>query len=1103
MLPSLLSISSTILAASIHIPSDASITTACFVPDNSAVSPPDVLDNARRRLSNSRNILEAPLPSLQLGHRPTLYVFSIVPADRIVSSLAAANDLCFDGVVAPNPASHFPFQKIYEQPRNIISHFLNAVRTRLIDNIVASNSGVQRCKDGFLISHQQLTAGTDWGTGWEYKALSRPLIFCHIQLQPTTSAILIRPTLLSTPYLSLDSSLPLLPRSPILLLPYATPAYFLTTYSGPTSALARQFSESLQGHGQPPLDSSFIIGWISVENRQGEDKGITFIYPTRLCLAFAPALNRPLLDYTPDLPGPLQPSPRLQSATTPLSECPSAYPHRPSLLGSPTAELKAFRALTLSKSKNIRTIAAQVSSYVDHVAKDRERERERLKREREGGNAHSPSLLSRNTPSTSTSVIPPSPSVAPPLSVHTPTPAQTVIPSQNFYPSPPQADTTAVPVPGNTSPVLPVASQPQVTQPPPTNSVASQPPPLASSSSSSNYDPFGYLNMNMADMGMDFGMDMGMNFGMSMNLSGNSGAGSGGAAGRSGYNDDTTQGMGLGSSSGMDFEDFTDDDFNFFDQPSTHAPALPPQQPTSAITPASNSLQVTSPPLFGDIQLSHPSGPGPPHPTPHSHPTPALHAPWSSNFPEGFTPRSVEHLDSAVPPELAPPSPGPTPPNGVEGGPLTPNVHLDHEARSHVFDVTMDEPRKNFDPIPFAKYHRVADGKYAPTGKFGLPSPPPDEPEVPLTVSIFTRSRSPLARRPPFPRSESVLGTGWRNQYNAITDPRVGVVRKLVGVKRRHTTQGGRTGKDVRKSPWTTEHEEWKGHRPSSATDNKDFDSDPSEDEASQSEDEFSEEEEEDTPATSRPSTPPPSYLPLGPTLLHTQFHHNHLLPLSKPLRPPGSSISGSGTQGGLGVTPMPIANVPTPVSPAAGLGLTAEKWRQLEVVVNILAKEAVENAIWRETWLANNAFGSLSKSTGVEGKKLTEVWVSDVKLVEKVLGSLEGVQGGLSLGSVYGQGMFVNRHSNTPSFLTHSQTRSPRHPFPRLQVPGRKRSESWVHLKYPWARATLLSTSFLPHSGFGRNSVWGRGTVIKTEQYMSFSRMMANNIARVMSQVG
>ncbi|KXN84196.1 Mediator of RNA polymerase II transcription subunit 13 [Leucoagaricus sp. SymC.cos] len=981
-----------LLAAAISLAPDTAVAVHSLVPDTGSISPPDVLHSARRHLVSSRQIQDALLPSVQLGHRPALYVFSIVPAVRMQATVSAMDALRFDGLVAPSTASYFPFQKIYEQPRHILSHFLSAVRTRLIDNIVSSGSGVQRCKDGFLISHQQLTPETDWGAGWEYKALSRPLIFCHIQLQPTSSAILIRPTLLPTPYLPLPSCLPLLPRSPILLLPYGTPAYFLTTYSGPTSVLVRQFTDALQGHGQPPLDSSFIIGWISVENRRGEDKGITFIYPTRLCLAFVPALNRSLLDYTPDLPGPLQPSPKLLSASTPLSECPPiTYPYRPSLLGSPTTELKAFRTLTLSKSKNIRTVAAQVSSYVDHVAKDRERERERLKREREGGTAHSPSLLARTTPSTSSN--PQNAAPPPPLAVHTPTPTTTAaMPTQNFYPSPPQADTTAVPIPGNTSPVLPVAPQPPVTQTPAPSTTQVQAPPLTASSSSS-YDPFGYLGMNMVDMDMDFGMDMGMNFGMGMgmNLGGNSGTTSAGPANRSTYSDGASREMGLGGSSGMDFEDFTDDDFNFFDQPSTHAPAPPPPPPppqhqptTSGISAIPNSLQVTSPPLFGDVHLS---GPGPPHPTPHSQPTPASHGgPWSSNFPEGFTPRSVEHMDSVIPPELATASPSATPlinNNNVDGAcPLTPNVHLDphpHSLQPPPDITVLDDSRKifNFDPIPFSKYHRVCDGKYAPAGKFGLP--------------IVNYNKKP---------AENTTGTtSWKPRYDAITDPRVGVMRKLIGVKRKLTVQGGRTGKDVRTSPWTTEHEEWKVHR--SAGDPKDIDSEPSEDEMSQSEDGVSEEEE--TPATSRPSTPPPSYLPLGPTLIHTQFHHTYLLPLSKPLRPPGSSISGPGAHGGLAVTPMPIANVPTPVSPAAGLGLTAEKWRALEVVINVLAKEAVENVVWRDTWTTSNAFGLSNKALVTEGKKLTEIWVSDIKFVERVFGNLEGVQTGLTVNDVFG----------------------------------------------------------------------------------------------------
>ncbi|KAF5363636.1 hypothetical protein D9756_000913 [Leucocoprinus leucothites] len=1079
---------SSLLAAAITVAQESAVAAAQLVPDAPASSLPDVLDSARRHLASSRDIQDALLPSVQLGSRPALYVFSIVPATRIQAAVAAMDALRFDRLVAPAPASHFPFQKINEQPRHIISHFLSGLRTRLIDNIVASSTGVQRFKDGFLISHQQLTPGTDWGSGWEYKALSRPLIFCHIQLQPTPSAILIRPTLFATTYLPLHSSLPLLPRSPILLLPYGTPAYFLTTYSGPTSALQRQFADSLQGHGQPSLDSSFIIGWISVENRQGEDKGITFIYPTRLCLAFAPALNRSLLDYTPDLPGPLQPSPKLLSASTPQSECPPiVYPHRPSLLGSPTTELKAFRALTLSKSKNIQTIAAQVSSYVDSVAKDRERERERLKREREG---HSPNLVARTTPSAASNVIPQNTSgPPPPLAVHTPTPTPTSMPTQNFYPSPPQADTTTVPtLTGNTSPVLPaVTPQPAVSVPPPSAPPAPPPstsgagpsqvpPPMTSSSnsSSSSYDPFGYL---MSDMGMDFGMDFDM--GMSMNLGRNSSSSSTGAAGagtsnRSGYHDDgTSRGMNLGGSSGMEFEDFTDDDFSFFDRPSTNnVPAPPPLPSVSQQQPhpaggighqIPNTLQVTSPPLFGEVHLS---GPGPPNATPHSQPTP-LHTggPWSAAYPEGFTPRSVEHMDSVIPQSdlfsSATPSGGPKTPfsavNNNDGVPRTPNVHLDHHVLS---DVTMMQDRVEselekrggggrgfFDPIPFAKYHRVSDNKYAPRGKFGLPSPPPDdEPEVPVLpakppllgarrrsspsiLRSFSAIQSPEAN----PANASASST-WRPRYDAITDPRVGVMRKLIGVKRKLALQGGRSGKDIRTSPWgmglDERDEEWVVHRSLSVS--KDLESEVSGDEGeeSQSDDDGGSdmdgeegddgEGEEGTPAISRPNTPPPTYLPLGPALLHTQFDHAYLLPLSKPLRPPGSSsgnINGGHAVGGVGMGGGIIVNVPTPVSPAAGLGLSAEKWRALEVVINVLAREAVENVVWRDTWVVvNNVidFGvrggdergvvaGWGGGGGSSGRKLTEVWVSDVKLVQKVLAGLEGVNAGLGLGDVFG----------------------------------------------------------------------------------------------------
>ena len=70
-----------------------------------------------------------------------------------------------------------------------------------------------------------------------------------------------------------------------------------------------------------------------------------------------------------------------------------------------------------------------------------------------------------------------------------------------------------------------------------------------------------------------------------------------------------------------------------------------------------------------------------------------------------------------------------------------------------------------FDPIPFASSHRVADGKYA-VGKFALPSPDDEDRTESLDFSTA----------PPSP-------TGWRFKYDLATDPRIGVVRKLIGVK--------------------------------------------------------------------------------------------------------------------------------------------------------------------------------------------------------------------------------------------------------------------------------------------------------------------------------
>ncbi len=200
----------------------------------------------------------------------------------------------------------------------------------------------------------------------------------------------------------------------------------------------------------PGTPESYIIAWVSVENRQGEDKGVMIIYPTSLCVrSLFP--NIPSLPHIPTLPATLQSSPQ-------------STPSLPFLSVSSPTSVSAFRTLTISKSRDINRVAKEVGGYVDAVAKERERERERLKREREG---------------VGTTVVQPSSAQVPHLYVQQQVQLQQQQQTQqqqmqqqqqaqqqqqmlDFYPSPPQTNLMVPPPSGHVSPVAPVAAPMEV-----------------------------------------------------------------------------------------------------------------------------------------------------------------------------------------------------------------------------------------------------------------------------------------------------------------------------------------------------------------------------------------------------------------------------------------------------------------------------------------------------------------------------------------------------------------------------------------------------------------------------------------------------------------
>lgn len=838
--------------------------------------------------------------------------------------------------------------------------------------------------------------------------------------------LIVHPLLRPTHYTPLHTTLPLPPGTPITLLPHGVPAYFLSVYSGPTSALNAQFDDALLGlgvsnwkgssfpkkAGSHELVPPYVVAWLAVQNKQGEDKGLPVIWPLSLCLAFIPgapsAHARATLKCIPELPAQLQSSPPASAPPVPFGELlaedddregaspmsassscgrfpsqnsgtpvesvnpfkfiqsrrGSSYQRRPQTLSrSPVSDsLLAFKALTLSRNTDsIQAIAPEISDFVDAMARERERERERIKRERENGGRVNPSSSSKQ-------IAPPSqpPKVRGDVTRPVFEASTSKVPPQLQHPGLP----TPLPVPKkepSQEPLLPPVIIPNVVMPGPSPSIQhevkpKQPSTIVPSTSSATPlipdalsapfpDPFGGFDASWPQSGNDFmNMDYEMDFDMDLGtMSGNPG-GAGNAANDFGIDD----GYGV----------FTDDDFNVFDDPTETkvAPTTVGDHPLSLPTALASTSGIPAPlgissPSTGDPL--HISGPGPPSaglPT---------SSPWMTHpLGDMFTPHSEN-----IPPELLPPSPGKTP--SSYSAPATPSVQLTDtrdpfliaQQRSSHIGFGPSE----FDPIPFAASHKIADGKYA-VGKFSLPSPPDDEDR---TEGLFTLPWAPSS----YPKPSTV---DWQKRYNQVTDPRFAVVRMLVGAKRRREDQGGRPSSA---SPrWSREYEEWETasvqpEEPKSESDDDDDDNWV--------------EEEETIINTPRPVTPPPSYLPMGPALLQTYFLHRHLLPLSVPLRVPGAVVNNA-------INPPALMSVPTPVSPAAILGAASEKTKSLEAAAQILVREIVENRVWADAWRAHSTAGSISTKSPVDIRQF------DSMAVASFLRRLQPLQVPLDLQTLY-----------------------------------------------------------------------------------------------------
>lgn len=632
--------------------------------------------------------------------------------------------------------------------------------------------------------------------------------------------------------------------SPIKLLPFNTPAYYLGPYTGPTNALTAQFEDSLHGLGvsgwkdlfHKPAGKhleapSYIIAWVAVQNKSGGEKGISVVWPLSLCLVFlpeSPQASQGLLSL-PELPASL----RLHSSIPPPSSTTTVLPPIPTqdikpVLNTipiiPPVELpprvavhSACSLLSLpSRIENtVDGVSREVSGFVDYVAKEREKERERIKRERD--NPSNPISSSQPvTISTTDLERERSPS---------PLPVVGLTISDSKEPNEPPSSETSGLFDG-LDPDLEDSARntPGAHEQPPNVTGPYEIYPDFNSPWTQGADQFSTLEIGYE---MDFGMEM------------NAMDRSSGVVGETGITADIDDICGA----------FTDDDFDFFDRPTldenyqeqipsmslfgnqlvrqhgTAPPVAVPASPTSGVT-TLHDLTVT---------LQHPTSPSP--------------SPWAS------TPRvdplaPIGLLESVSSPSIS-----------SHSTPSTPQVITDLRKSSSANGSSA------FDPIWFAPTHRTSDQKYA-SGKFSLPN-------------------QQAAQFSEVPRQTS----GWRFRYDDATDPRKSVIRRLAGP--RFSADENNTKRE------TLTGDEWGNSSEGEDDDRSDVESI---DEMSA---EFAEVADISV-LLDRPCTPPPQYTPMGPSLLDCQFHHSHLSPLSHPLHSSSSALTAAGLQGILPTISVP-----------------------------------------------------------------------------------------------------------------------------------------------------------------------------------------------------
>lgn len=818
----------------------------------------------------------------------------------------------------------------------------------------------------------------EWKSGWDRFSHEHPLTYCELsvhlsQTSSTCAKLVIQPWIRVSHYHAVLPMLPLAAGTPLVLLPDGAPGHFLSVYTGPTFSLTAQFSDALIGqgvgdwkNGQPRQSSSagadptYVVVWVPVQGKSEDDKGLVLVWPAALCVGFLPGSPskhaQSHLDNLPALPAHLQASPPPKEPHVPLPllfkdppaeqdiglsllprDSPMPVPPTPTtqpvlerlphpgLARSPTSHtLQAFRSLTLQQTPpNIGSVTSNVSDYVAAVARERERERERLKRERQtsGGSLAPVGQELPATQLTSPRMVPPEDA---PNMTTSPAPiaVDAIIPT--IYPT--RRSGSLFSDEGSNPDVSMEVETEEVVKPEPLEPKAEpveeqvpnvSPPQLPDSTrvdAISGFDSgWSQHNGDFLPTSNDYGMDF------KFNLDG---------------------GLGSVDDLGMDetFGVFTEDDFDFFNAPTLAATSniittLVPSTEGTFLTsmppaPITDSLTLNTH-IRTALEDGLPASRGPA--SAGSHPSP-----WTAlNVGETSTPQA-EHGFSTSEIDAAMKSRQSVSEKRLSAGQVLDQLFPAPEissgnAASHL---------RAFDPLPFNIASTVTDGKYV-IGKFALPSPPSEDDD-----SDYVHNRTAQdSHKAPAPLT-------WKSSYSVATDPRIGMARRLSGIKRKLASQGGRM---PNVSPGRFQDpDDWIQDEIPLADDNSDSDNE----ECWIAEDPLS--------PDPRPATPPPNNIPLGPTLLATHFHHPFLQQYAISLNAQGVTSHNTTT------TPAALS-APTPISPAAILGTSSEKTKSLEAAGQILLREAVENPVWADAWKASGA-------ARVPRQRPRDVWPLDVK---------------------------------------------------------------------------------------------------------------------------